>query len=346
MIKETNRKAQLNFFIFILVFLSVFIQSCNSDKAENFDYTIFAEISGLDDGIAVLAKLDLVNNETIIIDSTTIKNGEFIFNGSIKHPYLHTILLNSSKNKIHFFLENSKIHIIGDINKLEKINISGSREDSLFRSYSFDDIFERNKGKEIMLKYNDYVFSAFVAYYQFQLFNIQIDTMQHIIDNYSEKVKMTDYFKHLKELHESIKRVAISKPAPGFSIPNKNGDTIKLNDFKGKYVLIDFWASWCAPCRASNPTLLKNYNMFKNRNFTIVGISVDKNKKQWLNTIEKDSLIWANLSNLNGWDKVSNLYGVKAVPQNFLLDPEGIIIDKNIDVDFLTEKLNKILPNK
>jgi peroxiredoxin len=129
-------------------------------------------------------------------------------------------------------------------------------------------------------------------------------------------------------------------------MPNTIGEMVNLSDFKGKYVLLDFWASWCAPCRASNPTLVKTYDKLKNRDFTIIGISVDKNRELWLKAINKDGLTWPNLSNVNGWDEVSNTYGVKAVPQNFLIDPQGIIIDKNIDVDVLYEKLDKILPVK
>ena len=113
---------------------------------------------------------------------------------------------------------------------------------------------------------------------------------------------------------------------------------------RGKYVLIDFWASWCAPCRASNPELVKVFETFQNRNFTILGVSVDKDKKRWLDAIDKDRLPWINVSNLKGWDEVSNLYGVKAVPQNFLIDPEGIIIDKNIEVEEIMDKLDKVLP--
>jgi peroxiredoxin len=168
--------------------------------------------------------------------------------------------------------------------------------------------------------------------------------MQLIKNRFSKNVKRSNYYEHLNKLYESIKNVAIGQPAPNFKIQDSNKKWVHLSDFKGKFVLIDFWASWCAPCRASNPELVKVYEAFQNRNFIILGISVDKDKKRWLDAIEKDRLPWINVFNLKGWDEVSNLYGVKAVPQNFLIDPEGIIIDKNIEVEEIMDKLDKVLP--
>jgi len=316
--------------------------SCNTNT-NNIDkgFSINGAIEGVANGQAILAKLDLVTNERIDVDSTEIKNGKFNFNGSLESPYVHTLLINK-KSKIHFFLENSNLDIKANINEIENVKIIGSREDSLFRSYKTDDIFERKKGMEIMLKYPDYSFAAFTAYYQFQLHNIHIDTLDIIVNSFKEPVTKSEYYKHLKKIFPSIKRVAISQSAPEFSIPNTDQELISLNDFKGKFVLIDFWASWCAPCRATNQELVKIYNHFSYNDFTIIGISVDKDRDRWLNAIKTDKLSWPNLSNLDGWDKVSTTYGVKAIPQNFLIDPTGIIIDKNIEPKELAEKLENI----
>lgn len=324
--------------------LAAIIHSCSLEKSAEDGYVINAEIIGLDDGIAVLAKLDLISNETIRIDTVPIKNGKFVFKGGLENPYMHTIFLNDADGKFHIFLENSKIDIRGSKSNIDEVRISGSREDSLFHSYTRDAIFDRKEGMEIMMNYPGYTFAAFVAYYQFQIHNIQADTMEYIVNNFDESVKPSVYYEHLTKLYNTIKRVAISNAAPEFNIPDTHGDTVKLSDLKGQYVLIDFWASWCAPCRAANPDLLKVYNAFKNRGFNIVGISVDKSKESWLRAVEEDGLTWTNLSNLVGWDDVSDLYGVKAVPQNFLLDPDGIIIDKNIEIGEMIEKLDEILP--
>ena len=332
------------FYSFLLI-ISI-LQSCNSrvDKIE--EYTINASIAGLDSGKALLAKLDLVTNEQVDVDSSEIINGKFTFKGKVESPYIHTIFINGKTNKIHFFLENSDIEISADFNDLEHAEITGSREDSLFHSYKTDDIFDREKGMKIMLKYPDYSFAAFTAYYQFQIYNIRADTMDIIMNSFEAPIKKTIYYKHLHKLFNTLKRVAVSQPAPVFEIPDTEGNMVSLNDFKGKYVLIDFWASWCAPCRESNPELVKVYDTFNKRNFTIIGISIDKNRERWLNAIESDNLPWTNLSNLNGWDEVSTIYGVKAVPQNFLINPNGVIIDKNIDTDIMINKLSNILPGE
>ena len=320
--------------------LSLLILACKQ-KQEGF--LIQANIEGLNQGKVYLAKLNLETNERIYVDTTEIINGTFSFQGKVESPYLHSLFINSDSNKIHLFLENSLINISANYHDLEKAKVSGSREDSLFRSYELDDIFDRKKGMEIMLYYPEYSFSAFTAYYQFQLINIHADTLDHIMNNFSAPVKQTVYYHHLEQIYHTLKRVAISQPAPAFSIPNENGKLVHLKDFKGKYVLLDFWASWCAPCREANPLLAEAHKTFKDKNFTIISISVDDNKQRWLDAIRKDQLIWTNVSHLKGWDEITDLYGVKAVPQNFLLNPNGIIVDKNIEPEDLIAKLGEIL---
>jgi peroxiredoxin len=226
---------------------------------------------------------------------------------------------------------------------MENSEISGSREDSLFRSYALDDIFDRKTGMEIMLRYPDYCFSAFTAYYQFQMHQIQADTLDMIMQGFKDPVKESVYYAHLSNLYGRLKKVAISQPAPAFSIPDTAGNRITLDDFRGKYLLIDFWASWCAPCRAANPELVEIYRQYSGKNFTIVGISVDRNEERWKKAIESDQLPWINVSNLQGWDTVSENYGVEAIPQNFLLDTNGIIMDKNLEPEGLIEKLDRLL---
>ncbi|SMC61094.1 peroxiredoxin family protein [Pedobacter nyackensis] len=132
--------------------------------------------------------------------------------------------------------------------------------------------------------------------------------------------------------------------APAFVQSDTSGNRVKLEDFRGKYLLLDFWASWCIPCRAENPNLIKVYEQFKGRNFEILAVSLDSERKLWLDAIKKDKLPWVHISDLKGWDnQVSSKYVIRAVPSNFLISPNGKIIAKNIHGKALIETLEKIL---
>ena len=330
----------------LVILFSAGMLSCNSTSKNN-TYKIKGNVSNVKSGKAILAKLDLVSNKKVIVDSTSIVNGKFTFTGSVETPYLHSLFINNNKKGIPFFLENSKIEVVFDSTSPEKANFTGSREDSLFRKYTIDQIFEKDAGMEIMKKYPDYVFAVFTAYYQFQINEIHKDSMEMILNNFSEPVKQSAYYTHLIELYEKIKLTAIGEKAPNFVITNNDGIEIELKIFTGKYLLLDFWASWCAPCREENPKILKVFNNFKDNGFSILSISVDESRANWIKAINDDQIgEWNHASNLKGWDIVSKLYGVRAVPQNFLIDPNGIIIAKNTSSGKLNEILDKELNSR
>nr|WP_255491568.1 TlpA disulfide reductase family protein [Hufsiella arboris] len=141
-----------------------------------------------------------------------------------------------------------------------------------------------------------------------------------------------------------VKPVSIGQKAPGFKLNDPNGKPVDLDSYKGKYVLVDFWASWCAPCRQANPHVVAAYNEFKSKNFTVLGISLDKNKEAWLKAIKDDGLSWQHVSELKEWDsEIAKTYKVDAIPASFLLDPQGVIVAKNLRDEELKEFLNKTL---
>ena len=139
-----------------------------------------------------------------------------------------------------------------------------------------------------------------------------------------------------------LKVLAVGQPAPDFESLTPNNQPVKLSDFKGKYTLVDFWASWCVPCRQENPNIVEQYHRFKDRGFTVLGVSLDGNPGAWMRAIKEDGLEWTQVSDLQQWgSEVVGLYRLQAIPTSYLLDPEGIIIAKNLrgpDLEAFLEK--------
>ena len=176
----------------------------------------------------------------------------------------------------------------------------------------------------------------------------QIDpvVVEPLYDHLSAANKNSFSGKSLKDRIETAKLTAVGSMAMNFTQNDTLDKPMSLSDFKGKYVLVDFWASWCGPCRAENPNVVKAFNEYKDKNFTVLGVSLDQpgKKQSWIDAIHKDGLWWNQVSDLKFWDNaVAKQYGIRAIPQNLLIDPSGKIIAKNIRGEELNKKLAEVI---
>ncbi|MFA7583638.1 MAG: TlpA disulfide reductase family protein [Proteiniphilum sp.] len=172
-----------------------------------------------------------------------------------------------------------------------------------------------------------------------------VDEIEPLFLSINEKYRETYSGKAFAQRIEAARTIGIGKKAPDFTQNDPDGNPVSLSDFSGKYLLLDFWASWCGPCRQENPNLVKAYAAYKDKGFEILGVSLDNQdgKEAWLNAIKKDGLTWTQVSDLNSWNnEVARSYGVRAVPQSYLIDPQGIIVAQDLRGEALDEKLVEI----
>ncbi|MBK6815762.1 MAG: TlpA family protein disulfide reductase [Saprospiraceae bacterium] len=186
----------------------------------------------------------------------------------------------------------------------------------------------------------------------FNILNIQRhlgnDTAKYLFNSLSIQVRSHSKAPEVRyKLFDLDSNIQIQNSAPQFSQSDNNSKIFSLSDYKGKYILLDFWASWCGPCRAENPNMLKAYKKYKKWGFEIIGISLDVDKRKWIQAIKEDNLPWKQVSDLKGGEnKVALLYGIESIPMNFLIDPNGIIIAKNPRGEDLEAFLKTVIKQK
>ncbi len=285
---------------------------------------------------------------------------------------------NRERDYLSLFLENSDISIKG-VDSIKNASVSGSVTDreqreveamirpqtdviiklnNEFRGKPKDDAYKKAsdsvthlvaKNKAVYLNFAKTHLNSYMGLY---VYNINVlgskfepkEVGRTLFNQFSAELRSTALGKRTLEKIEAAERRESGVKATDFTQTDLNGKPFTLSSLRGKYVLVDFWASWCVPCRAENPNLVKAYQELKGKNFEVVGVSLDQGKAAWEEAVKKDNLPWIHVCDLKGWkNEVAALYGINSVPQNFLVNPQGVIIAKNLRGENLTEQLKTLI---
>lgn len=362
--------------------IGLFAVSCSAIAQSSFNYSVSGTLKNIPDNSKVYLhhKWDSKN----FTDSAKVKAGKFTLSGKGTEPNMYWITKTNNINEqpnLIFFIDGGKTNIVGNIDSLPFAKVAGGQTQKDYLDYNNLMQGFGIKQQEIVNAYNEFkakgdntsmnakvveyqamekevksalegfikthpksAVSGYAIYYNYQNTSVPVDELERIVGLLDKSILKTKYGGLAQEKLNQMRGTTIGYPALNFAQASPDGKMVNLTDFKGKYVLVDFWASWCGPCRGENPNVVNAYNKYKDKGFTVFGVSLDQNKEKWLQAITADNLTWTHVSDLKGWgNDAAKLYGISSIPQNLLLDKDGKIVAKNLRGAELDAKLEEII---
>ena len=357
------------------IFFSLFIGAVQAQPKKPSGFHIEGHIKGI--GENSLVSLTDANKPTDTLARGTVKAGVFMLNGQVAEPNLIILNFGSANKKAAIFIGNETVTLNGDVENLTGMDVKGSPSESDFQFFEkdFNPYFARiNQFSQlanspdaalkrdsigdayqvaimtIQVKVDSFIQkrrSSYVSPFLLVVVNQLSDDVFLLEKRYqslSPEVQQSMYGKYIREQIDNGKVGAVGTEAMDFVQTDTSGIPVSLSSFKGKYVLVDFWASWCKPCRMENPNVVAAYERFKAKNFTVLGVSLDRSRDAWVKAIQDDKLAWSQVSDLKFWNNaVAMQYRIQQIPQNFLIDPNGKIVGKNLRGTDLDSRLCALL---
>lgn len=330
---------QIIFTIILTPILTVSLAQNNKFKIDGF-------AKGFSDNTVLYLEYTIDDKKQV--DSTLITNENFTINGELSLKVVRAILRTKNFSDYKFlWLESSVISFKGERGKFRKAIIEGSitqkYDDEL--NTAIEKVGE-SKEKEVYISFIENHPSSVISGFLLSVYGSTWgkQTAENLFNNLSDEIKNTSYGKIVKEFISLNKDLKIGDKYVDFSQADTQERIVKLSDFEGKVVLLEFWGSWCGPCRKTNPELVKIYNEFRDKGFEIFGVGAEVNREVWLKAIEKDKLSWTNVTDLKGdKNEAALIYGVSYYPTNFLIDKNGIIISRDLKGSKLRDKIKEVL---